>query len=425
MLRLVISSVRAHVRRLLSTSLAVCLGVALLAGTMLLGDTLRANFDSLFQSALGSSDAVVRSSNTLTTDGEFAQDLIDSSLAAELATIDGVAVVEPQIEGFGQLTGADGEKLGGEGPPTFAGNWIDDPDLNPYELVEGRAPVANDEVVINRGAANDGDLAIGDHTVVATPEPVDVEIVGIATFGGEDGLGPTTFTAFTLAGAEEHVTGQPGGVTALLVKADDGVSQDALVARIADVTPDDVEVISGADLVDEANDEINADFVGFLRIFLLVFAGVALLVATFSINNTFSIIAAQRQRSSALLRAIGADRRQVFWSLAGESIVVGVVASAAGLGLGFALAQGLKALFDAFGFALPAGGLTIRTTTLVIAPLVGILITLLASLAPAVRACRVLLHSPRCVTSRSTVRRRRGGVSSPARRRWRAASSWS
>src|SRR4029453_10683412 len=156
----------------------------------------------------------------------------------------------------------------------------------------------------------DGDLAIGDHTIVATPEPVDVEIVGIATFGGEDGLGPTTFTAFTLAGAEEHVTGQPGGVTALLVKADDGVSQDALVARIADVTPDGVEVISGADLVDEANDEINADFVGFLRIFLLVFAGVALLVAPFSINNTFSIIAPQRQRSSALLRAIGADRRQ-------------------------------------------------------------------------------------------------------------------
>ena len=116
MLRLVISSVRAHMRRLLSTSLAVCLGVALLAGTMLLGDTLRANFDSLFQSALGSSDAVVRSSNTLTTDGEFAQDLIDGSMAGEIATIDGVAAVEPQIEGFGQLTGADGEKLGGEGP---------------------------------------------------------------------------------------------------------------------------------------------------------------------------------------------------------------------------------------------------------------------------------------------------------------------
>ena len=81
---------------------------------------------------------------------------------------------EPQIEGFGQLDGADGEKLGGNGPPTFAGNWIDDPDLNPYQLVEGRAPAANDEVVINRGAAKDGDLAVGDRTIVATPEPVEV-----------------------------------------------------------------------------------------------------------------------------------------------------------------------------------------------------------------------------------------------------------
>ncbi|MGH9133230.1 MAG: ABC transporter permease, partial [Ilumatobacteraceae bacterium] len=389
MLRLVISSVRAHVRRLFSTSLAVCLGVALLAGTLLLGDTLRANFDSLFQDALGSSDAVVRSANTLTTDGEFAQDLIDASMADELAEIDGVAKVVPEIEGFGQLTGADGEKLGGEGPPTFAGNWIEDPDLNPYELVEGRAPETTDEVVINRGAAKDGDLSVGDRTIVATPEPVDVEIVGIATFGGEDGLGPTTFTAFTLEGAEEHITGETGGVTALLVAADDGVSQDALVDRIASTMPEGVEVISGADLVDEANDQINSDFLGFVRAFLLVFAGVALLVATFSINNTFSIIAAQRQRSSALLRAIGADRRQVFWSLAGESIVVGVGASAVGLGLGFGLAQGLKALFDAFGFALPAGGLTVSTTTLIVAPLIGVLVTVLASLAPAVRASRV------------------------------------
>ena len=118
MLRLVLSSLRANSRRLISTSIAVCLGVALLAGTMVLGDTLKANFDDLFQSSLGNADAVVRSANTLDTDGEFAQDLIDGSLADELATMDGVAAVVPQIEGFGQLTGADGEKLGGNGPPT-------------------------------------------------------------------------------------------------------------------------------------------------------------------------------------------------------------------------------------------------------------------------------------------------------------------
>ncbi len=389
MLRLVLSSLRANARRLISTSIAVCLGVALLAGTMVLGDTLKANFADMFQSSFGNADAVVRSANTLDTDGEFAQDLIDGSLADSLAATDGVAAVVPQIEGFGQLTGADGEKLGGNGPPTLAGNWIDDPELNPFELVEGRAPATADEVVINRGAAKDGDLAVGDTTTVATPEPVEVTIVGIATFGGADGLGPTTFTGFSLAGAEEHITGRPGEVTSLLVRADSGTTEDELVDRIAASAPDDVEVISGTELVQEANDDIDADFLGVLRIFLTVFALVALLVATFSINNTFTIIAAQRQRSSALLRAIGGDRRQVLLSMVGESVLVGVVASVVGVVVGLGLAQGLKALFDAFGFALPAGGMTLQLSTLLIAPIVGLTVTLLASLAPAVRASRV------------------------------------
>ncbi len=389
MFRLVISSLRANVRRLISTSVAVCLGVALLAGTMVLGDTLKANFDSLFNSALGKADAVVRSANTLDTDGEFAQDLIPESLADDITTLNGVEAVAPQIEGFGQLTGADGKKLGGNGPPTLAGNWITDPDLNPYELAEGRAPEGPDEVVINRGAAIDGDLSIGETTVVATPEPVQVTIVGIASFGGEDGLGPTTFTAFSLAGAEEHITGRTGEVTSLLVQAADGTSQDELADEIAAVVPNDAEVITGDELVAEANDQINADFLGFLRTFLIVFAAVALLVATFSINNTFAIIAAQRQRSSALLRAVGGDRRHVLLSLVGESLLIGIAASLAGLAAGLGLAQGLKALFDLFGFALPAGGMTLRLATIVIAPLVGLVVTLAASLGPAVRASRV------------------------------------
>jgi putative ABC transport system permease protein len=387
--RLVISSLRAHARRLISTSVAVGLGVALLAGTMVLGDTLRANFDELFQSSLGNADAVVRSANTLDTDSEFAQDLIDGAIAGELTQLDGVAAVAPQIIGLGQLTDAAGEKLGGEGPPTLAGNWIDDPELNPYELVEGRAPQAPNEVVINRGAAEDGDLSVGDTTMVATPEPVEVTIVGIATFGGEDGLGPTTFTGFSLAGAEQHITGRPGEVTSLLVRGEPGTDEDELTDRVAAIAPDGIEVISGDDLVAEANDAIDEDFLGFLRTFLMIFAGVALLVATFSINNTFAIIAAQRQQSSALLRAIGANRRQLLLSLVGEALLVGIIASVVGLAAGLGLAQGLKGLFDAFGFALPAGGMTLRVTTLVIAPLVGLLVTLFASLAPAVRASRV------------------------------------
>ena len=367
----------------------MCLGVALLSGTMVLGDTLTANFDRLFTEALGRADVVIRSSTTLTSEVESAQGLIDADIADDLGALPDVGKVAPQIEGFGQLTGADGEKLGGEGPPTLAGNWIDDASLNPYELVEGRAPLTTEEVVINRGAAKDGGLEVGDVAIVATPDPIEVTIVGIATFGGEDGLGPSTFTAFTLAGAERHVTGVPGAITGLLVQGADGVEPAELAAAAAAVLPDGVEAITGGALADEMSDELDADFLGFLRTFLLVFAGVALLVATFSIYNTFSIIVAQRLRASALLRAVGADRRQVLGSMLAETLIVGVIASTAGLFLGFALAQGLKSVFDAFGFALPTGGLTIRPITWVVAPLVGVLVTVLAGAGPAVRASRV------------------------------------
>ena len=182
--------------------------------------------------------------------------------------------------------------------------------------------------------------------------------------------------------------------------------------------PDGVEVISGTELVDEANDEINADFLGFLRIFLLVFAGVALLVATFSINNTFSIIAAQRQRSSALLRAIGGRPPPGARGRSSASrSLVGVVASVGrARPSGFGLAQGLKALFDAFGFALPAGGLTLRHDHARHRPARrAAVITLLASLAPAVRASRVAplaalrdVAVDRSATSSVRARRRRG-----------------
>ena len=383
------ATMRASARRLAGTGLAVCLGVAFLAGTLLLSDTLRANFDRLFATALGRADVVVRQAGALDTDVEAAQGLVDTSLAGVLSGVEGVRAVEPRIEGFGQLTGSDGKKLGGAGPPTLAGSWVTDPDLNPYELAEGRAPEGPDEVVVNRGAAEDGDLAVGDVTAIATPEPLQVTIVGIATFGGEDGLGPTTFAGFSLAGAEQHITGRPGQATSLLVAAEDGVDAGDLQARVAAALPDGVEAITGADLAAEASEDIDADFLGFLRGFLLAFALVALLVATFSIHNTFAIVVAQRSREAALLRAVGAERRQVLAATVGEAALVGLVASVVGVAAGIGLAGLLKGLFDAFGFALPAGGLDLRPTTLLLAPAVGVAVSVLAAAGPAVRASRV------------------------------------
>jgi putative ABC transport system permease protein len=382
----------AHKRRLVGTFLAVFLGVAFLAGTLVLGDTLRGNFDNLFTEANAGTDVVVRHESKLSTDpGEpdSQRGLIDASVADRVRAVDGVAAAEPSVEGFGQLIGKNGDKLGGNGPPTLAGNWIDNRDLNPYRLVEGRAPRAADEVVINRGAADKGNLRVGDTTTVQTPEPVGVKIVGISTFGSADGLGQVTFTAFTLPSAQEHLIHRTDQVGTVSVKADPGVSQDELVNRVQRVLPAQTDAITGANLTSENTNDINKEFLDLFTTFLTVFAGVALLVATFSIYNTFSIIVAQRTRESALLRAIGAGRGQILGSVVVEAVLVGVVASAAGILGGLGIAELLKGMFDAFGFALPAGGLVVNASVAVIGMVVGVVVTLVAGVAPAVKASRV------------------------------------
>jgi putative ABC transport system permease protein len=389
MVKLTLRNLAAHKRRLIGTSLAVCLGVAFLAGTFVLGDTMAASFDRLFTTSIGQTDAVVRNAHQVGGDVETAQALVPQDVVDQIDGVDGVAASAVEIEGFGQLNDRDGEKLGGFGPPTIAAAWIADDALSAWDLVDGRAPEGLDEIVINRGAAEDGNLAVGDHTTIETPASVDVEIVGIATIGGEDGLGSSTYAAFSLEGAREHILGGQGGATGVLVAAEDGVSATELQSNLRGSLGGDVEVLTGDEFVDEANEAINADFLGFLRTFLGAFGGVALLVAAFSINNTFSIIVAQRKRDSALLRAVGASRRQVLGSMVLETLLVGVIASLVGTVAGVGIALALKAMFSALGFAVVSGGLTLKASSLIIAPLVGLLITAVAGIGPSVRGSRV------------------------------------
>ena len=392
MLNVTLKGLWAHKRRMVGTLIAVFLGVAFLSGTLALGDTLRANFSTLFTNANAGTDAVIRNESKLSSDpgeSDLQQGLIPESIVDTVRGVDGVAAAEPMVQGFGQLVGKDGEDIGQDGPPKLAGNWIADPELNPFRIAEGRAPRAADEVVINQGAADDGDLEVGDTTTVKTPGPVKVKIVGISTFGDEAGIGASTYTAFTLASAQEHLTNRPDEVSTISVRAEPGVSQPELVRNLRAELPDTVEAISGAKLTTENIDDINSEFLDVLRTFLVVFAGVALLVGTFSIYNTFSIIVAQRTRESALLRALGAGRGQVLGSVVTEAIVIGVLASAAGVVGGLGIATLLKAMFDAFGFALPAGGLEFTTGTVVTSFIVGMLVTMVAAVAPALRASRI------------------------------------
>jgi putative ABC transport system permease protein len=390
MISVALATVRTSWRRLLGTAAAIILGVGFLTGTLVLGDTLTRNFTSLFTDVTAGTDAVVRGGTAIS--GSRTMDRrspVPEDVTATVAQVDGVAAAVPEISGLGTLLGSDGQVLGGNGPPRLVASWVADAGLNPYRIVAGRAPAAPDEVVVNRGAAESGGLTVGSRTVVRTPQPVPVRVVGIATFGDQDGFGSATYTAFSFAGAREHVPVPAGTITDVLVRGEPGVSQAELRDRIARVLPGGTDVVTGAQLTDERLDDITSTFLAFLRGFLVAFAGIALLAAAFTIHNTFQVTVSQRTRELALLRAVGASKRQVATGLLVESAVVGAVSSLVGVAVGVGVAQGLKAVFDLFGFALPDGGLSVTPQSLAIGFAAGTLATLVAALAPVRAALRV------------------------------------
>ena len=386
-----LKSIWGHKRRLVGTMLAVFLGVAFLSGTLVLGDTLRATFDRLFVETTAGTDVIVRDPANIRRGGNGIRQggYLDAGLVDEIRQVDGVESATPSITGYGAIIDHDGDPVGGNGPPRMAGNWIDNPDVNPYQLVEGRAPAADDEVVINHGAAKDASLRVGDTATVQVPTPVEVTVVGIATYGDAQSLGGTTFTAFTLDAAQHYLTGGDDRISSVLVRADPGVSPEELVQRIRPAIPENAEVLTGAQLADDLIGNVNSSFLGTLRTFLTVFGGIAVLVATFSIYNTFSIIIAQRTREMALLRAVGAGRRQVLTSIVVEATSIGIAASVAGAAAGVGVARLLIRVFEALGFGLEAGGLVVTSGAVAASLIVGIAATLVAATAPAVRASRI------------------------------------
>ncbi|MFE1552684.1 ABC transporter permease [Streptomyces sp. NPDC058718] len=389
-LRLTVSSLRAHRRRFLGTFAAVLLGVAFLTGTLVMGDTLRASFDTMYTGATRGTDAVVRSAATVTAAGEAqgTRGPVDADLADRIAQVPEVAAAAPLIEGAGQLLAADGTPVGGNGPPTLAGNWIEDEALNPYRLAEGRTPHAPGEAVVNRGAAKAAGLRVGDTTVLRTPDPVRVTVVGLATFGGADGMGQVTWAGLTRADAERYLTARPGEATSIAVRAGPGVSQEELVAALAPALPEGVEAITGQRAAEENTEMVSGRFLGLFTTFLLVFSGVAVLVSVFTIHNTFAVLVAQRTRENALLRAVGAARRQVVTGTLAEALAVGLLASAAGLLAGIGVAAGLQALFPAIGFPFPEGDLVVTAGSLALPLGVGLAVCAGSALLPAVRAGR-------------------------------------
>ena len=382
------SSLWARKRRLLGGAIAVVIGVAFLAATLVLGDAMKSGIHSLLAESNSGTDALVRSELEIGTADMSTRSTVDERIVSELAGNPDVASALPVVEGVAQLSGADGELIGGDGPPTFGENWLDF-EHNPYELMDGRAPQRAGEIVIDSDSAGDGDLHIGDTTTVRVPDPIEVTVVGIAELRSGESLGGVTYTWFDTDTAQRLLLHSDDLVSAVNLTAAPGVSPEQLVAVVQPTLPSGIEAVTGTTLTAEDDADIAADFLDFFETFLLMFAGVALLVSTFTIHNTFSIVVAQRTRESALLRALGASRRQVLTAVVIESLVVGIVASTIGLFSGLLLANGLHALLEAIGLGIPTAALALDSTTVIVSMVVGVIVTLIAGLTPAIKASRV------------------------------------
>src|SRR6516165_8931787 len=393
MLALTVKSVRANKARFVLTSLAVLLGVAFMAGTFVLTDTIKKSYDQISTSVYHSTDAVVRSAQVANSGGQGTTNrgTISASILAAVRTAKGVQAAEPQQLGVAVVVGRNGKLL--DANPNLsvplALGWQDTPALNPMRLVSGHGPRAPDEIVIDGASAKKGHYVVGDTVRVVSPAgSQQYRIAGVATYGGADNAAGAQVVAFTQETAS-RVIGTPGRYSAIEVVAAPGYSQQQVVANLrAAIHQPGTEVITGAQAAAEARRATGASL-RFVNIFLLTFAIVALVVGSFVIYNTFTITVAQRTKETALLRAIGAKRRQVMRSIRLEALFTGIFASTAGVVLGIGLAQGLRSVLSAFGMELPSGSSVIESRTVVVSMLTGIAVTVAAAWLPARRAAKV------------------------------------
>jgi putative ABC transport system permease protein len=380
---------------MISTVVAIVLGVAFMSGTFVLTDTLDKVFDDLFAEANENVDTQVQGEVLFSDPFQGDQRaLLDASLLDEVAAVDGVASAAPFVQtvGFGstnRILDPDGDPVGSsQGPPTLVESWVDEPDLTPYVVHEGRPPEADDELALNLAAVEDAGFHVGDQvTMVNQFGKQDYTLVGSFTFGTAKSAAGTVSADFTLAEAQ-RLAGTDGKIQQILARSDEGISQEEITARIAANLPDGAEAITGVEAAAQLSDSVQQGF-QFFRMMLSVFGGIALVVGVFVISNTFAILVAQRTRQLALLRAVGASRSQVLGSVLLEAALVGLVAAGLGMLAGVGLAKAVTAILSASGADLPTTSLQVRPFTVLLAFGLGLVVTLTAALIPAIRATRV------------------------------------
>lgn len=382
MFKITLRNVAAHKLRLLLSAIAVLLGVAFVAGTLIFTDTMSKQFDDLF-ARIGKGVAVdVRGKTVVEAGGEQHDGLptaqaVPASLLETLRKVDGVRDPIGNVTGYAAVIGKDGKVVGTMGPPQFGGNWVEGGD---YDLRSGVAPKGPDQVVIDEQTATKAGYRVGDQAKILFQGPTrPMRVVGIIDAGNLMGA---TYAAFDTATAQQLLL-KPGYFTDIQMGST-GPSEAVLRDRVAKVLPGNVEAITGTKLRDDAKSDI-ASMMSFFRIFLLIFALISIFVGAFIIFNTFSMLVAQRTRELALIRAVGASRKQVTRAVLGEAVALGLIGSTLGLAAGAGLAKLLQSLFDTG----EGSALVFTATPVIWSYAVGVLVTVAAAYFPARRAAKI------------------------------------
>jgi putative ABC transport system permease protein len=380
-----IRSVLARKARILLTTLAVVVGVAFVSGAFILTDSLQKSFDSAITDIGKDIDLHVRVSDEFGSGSSY----VPADLADQLAGIQGVDVVEPQVEGTALIIGKDGQPLEAEGGVETGTAWLGERSISGWRLREGTAPEKANEVALDNEVADRGNLAVGDTIQVAAGDGGKQEftVVGIAGLGEDGNSFGDTYVLFDPATAKEvlGVEGFDSINVALTADAD----QDRVEASVRQLLPERAEVITGKELADENADNL-ASSINIIQNVLLGFALVALFVSAFLINNTFQIIVSQRLREMALLRAVGASGKQVRRMILLEATVIAGIATAVGFIAGMGVSKLLTALFNsAGGGGFPSAPIVLQPRTFIVAVIIGFGVTLSAALLPAIRASRI------------------------------------
>jgi putative ABC transport system permease protein len=372
--------------RALLTGVAIVLGVALMAGTYILTDTINHSFSEIFANAYKNKAVVVTAKETLGHRSGSQTYAISEAKLARVRAVPGVSAASGAVSTRATLLTTSGKRITGTAPSIV--DAVQPARFEAFTAAKGYLPRAADEMAIDQASAQREHLRLGQQLVIAGSAPARrYTISGIAKFAGSESFGGAS-VALLLPAQAQYVAGEAGEYDSINVAANSGVSPEQLASRVRAALPSTLIVRTGAQEAANQTSELE-EKLGFLRTFLLVFAYVALLVGAFIIFNTFSITVAQRMREFGLLRTLGASRSQIMRSVVGEGLLLGVAGSVVGLLAGIGLAPALNGLFKAFGADLPDNGTVLETRTVIVSLGVGIVITVLAGFFPAMRATRV------------------------------------